>query len=274
MAQSYKVFEVEKKDHIAWVFMNRPDKLNACGPDFWREIIEVMREMDTDDDVRVVVLAGRGRAFTVGIDLVGMVSEVPALSEPDVRGNKRFKFVKDILRLQESITCVDRCRKPVIAAVHGWCIGAGVDLITACDIRLASGDAQFSVREARIAIVADVGTLQRLPRIVGEGHAKELTYTAKDITAARAKEIGLVNEVFPDKDALYAAAQEMAQEISDSSPLAVMAAKEVIHYCRDKSVADGLDYVANRSANILPSDDFYEAIAAFSERRKPRFTGK
>ncbi len=274
MAQSYKVFEIEKKDHIAWLFMNRPDKLNACGPVFWKEIIDVMRELDTDDDVRVVILAGRGKAFTTGIDLVGMVSEVPALTEPNVQGNKRFKFVKDIVRLQESMTCVDRCRKPVIAAVHGWCIGAGVDLITACDIRLASADAQFSVREARIGIVADVGTLQRLPRIVGEGHAKELTYTAKDISASRAKEIGLLNEVYADKDALYAAAQEMAQEISDSSPLAVMAAKEVINYCRDKSVADGLDYVANRSANILPSEDFYEAIAAFSERRKPRFTGK
>jgi len=274
MTASYKTFEIEKKEHIAWLFMNRAEKLNACGPDFWREIIDVMDELDTDDDVWVVVLAGRGKAFTTGIDLVGMVPEVPALTDPNVQGGKRFKFVKDILRLQDSMTAVDRCRKPVIAAIHGWCIGAGVDLITACDIRIASADAKFSVREARIAIVADVGTLQRLPRIVGEGHAKELTYTAKDITAARAKEIGLVSEVYADKDALYAAAQEMAQEICDSSPLAVMAAKEVINYCRDKSVADGLDYVANRSANILPSEDFYEAIKAFSERRKPKFTGK
>jgi enoyl-CoA hydratase len=274
MAQSYKVFEIKKKDHIAWVFMNRPEKLNACGPDFWREIIDVMNEMDTDDDVRVVILAANGKAFTTGIDLVGMVPELPTLTEKGVQGGKRFKLVKDIMRLQESITCVDRCRKPVIAAVHGWCIGAGVDLISACDIRLASADARFSVREARVAIVADVGTLQRLPRIIGEGRAKELTYTAKDITAERAGEIGLLNEVFPDRDALYAAAEEMAREICDSSPLAVMAAKEVINYCRDKTVADGLDYVANRSANILPSDDFFEAIAAFAERRKPKFTGK
>ncbi len=274
MAQSYKVFEIKKKDNIAWVFLNRPEKLNACGPDFWREIIDVMHEMDTDDDVYVVILAANGKAFTTGIDLVGMVPELPTLTEKGVQGGKRFRLVKDIMRLQESMTCVDRCRKPVIAAVHGWCIGAGVDLISACDIRLASADARFSVREARVAIVADVGTLQRLPRIIGEGRAKELTYTAKDITAAQAKEIGLLNDVFPDRDALYAAAEEMAQEICDSSPLAVMAAKEVINYCRDKTVADGLDYVANRSANILPSDDFFEAIAAFAERRKPKFTGK
>jgi enoyl-CoA hydratase len=117
MAQSYKVFDIEKKGHIAWVFMNRPEKLNACGPDFWREIIDVMGEMDEDDDVRVVILAGRGKAFTTGIDLVGMTSEVPALTEPNVQGGKRFKFVKDILRLQGSITSLDRCRKPIIAAM-------------------------------------------------------------------------------------------------------------------------------------------------------------
>ncbi len=236
--------------------------------------LENILERLAQEPNRAVLREVRGKNFTTGIDLVGMVSEVPALTERGIEGNKRFKFVKDILRLQESITALDRCRKPVIAAVHGWCIGAGVDMISACDIRLASMDAQFSVREARVAIVADVGTLQRLPRIIGEGYTKELTYTAKDIAAARAKEIGLLNEVFTDKEALYAGARQMAQEICDSSPLAVMAAKEVIGYCRDKSVADGLDYVANRSANILPSDDFYEAIAAFSQRRKPNFTGK
>ena len=274
MAKKYKVFEIEKKDHTAWVFINRPDKLNACGPDFWREIIEVMDEVDSDHDVRVVILAGRGRAFTAGIDLLGMVTEVTGIAEPGIMGRKRLELVKDILKLQDSITSLEICRKPVIAAVHGHCIGAGVDIITACDIRLASEDASFSVREARLAIVADVGTLQRLPRIVGEGHAKELTYTAKDIDAKRAKEIGLVNEVYPDKDALYAGAEAMAKEIAEQSPLAVMSAKEVINYCRDKTVADGLNYVAQRSANILPSEDLFEAFKSFTERRKPKFEGK
>jgi enoyl-CoA hydratase len=274
MAKTYKVFEIEKKDHVAWVFMNRPDKLNACGPDFWREIVPVMDEMDSDDGVRVVVLAGRGKAFTAGIDLVSMASEVTGIAEPGIMGGKRLKMVKDILHLQKSITCVETCRKPVIAAIHGYCIGAGLDIITACDIRLASRDAVFSVREARVAIVADVGTLQRLPRIVGEGHAKELTYTTRDIDAERAKEIHLVNEIYPDREALFAGAQSIAEEIAEQSPLAVMSAKEVIHYCRDKSVADGLDYVAQRSANILPSKDFFEAITAFSEKRKPRFSGE
>ena len=273
MTKGYKVFEVEKKGNIAWVFMNRPKKLNACGPDFWREIIEVMSELDDDDEVRAIIFAGRGKCFTAGIDLVGMATEVPGLAEKGIMGGKRFKMVKTIMKLQDSITSLDKCRKPIIAAIHGYCIGAGVDIITACDIRLASIDATFSVREAQIAIVADVGTLQRLPRIVGEGHTKELTYTAKDIDATRAKEINLLNEVYADQDALFAAAEAMATEIAEQSPLAVMSAKGVINYCRDKSVADGLDYVANRSANILPSDDFFEAIAAFSERRKPKFPG-
>ncbi len=273
MTKEYKVFEIEKKEHIAWVFMNRPKKLNACGPDFWREIIEVMSELDDDDEIRVIILAARGKCFTAGIDLVGMAAELPGLTEKGMMGRKRLKMVKSIMQLQDSITSLDKCRKPVIAAIHGYCIGAGVDIITACDIRLASADATFSIREAQVAIVADVGTLQRLPRIIGEGHTKELTYTAKDIDAARAKEINLLNEVYPDQDSLFAAAEALAKEIADQSPLAVMSAKEVINYCRDKNVADGLDYVANRSANILPSDDFFEAIAAFGERRKPKFPG-
>ncbi|MBN1574659.1 MAG: crotonase/enoyl-CoA hydratase family protein [Deltaproteobacteria bacterium] len=273
MTKKYKVFDVERKGAIAWVFMNRPDKLNACGPDFWRESIEVMAELDDDDEIRVVILAGRGKCFTAGIDLIGMAPEVPGLSEKGIMGRKRLNMVKKILELQDSITAFEKCRKPVIAAVHGYCIGAGVDIITACDIRLASKDATFSVREARVAIVADAGTLQRLPRIVGEGHTKELTYTTRSISADRAKEINLVNEVYPDMDALFAGAQALAEEIAEQAPLAVMSAKEVIHYCRDKNVADGLDYVANRSANILPSEDFFEAITAFGERRKPKFPG-
>ena len=273
MTKKYKVFEIEKKEHVAWVFMNRPNKLNACGPDFWKEIIEVMSELDDDDEIRAIVLAGRGKCFTVGIDLVGMATEVPGLTEKGIMGRKRLQMVKKIMELQGSITSLDKCRKPIIAAVHGYCIGAGVDIITACDIRLASKDATFSVREAKVAIVADVGTLQRLPRIVGEGHTKELTYTAKDIDAQRAKDINLLNDVYADKDALFAAAEALAIEIAEQSPMAVMSAKEVINYCRDKNVADGLDYVANRSANILPSEDFFEAITAFGEKRKPKFPG-
>ena len=274
MTQEYKVFEIEKKDHIGWVFMNRPKKLNAVGTDFFREIHDVMNDMDDDDDIRVIVLAGRGKCFTAGTDLFDLFSKVPGIAERGVMGRKRYNLVKFILEGQESISIFDKIRKPVIAAIHSYCIGAGVDIITACDIRLASEDSLFSVREARLGVVADVGTLQRLPRIVGEGHAKELIYTTKDIDAQRAKEIGLVNEIFDDVDSLYAGAEAMAKEIAEQSPLAVMSAKEVVNYCRNKSVADGLNYVAQRSANILPSEDIFEALKAFTEKRKPNFTGE
>ncbi len=274
MAKKYEVFEIEKKDHVAWLFMNRPEKRNAVGKIFFNEILEVMGELEEDDDVRVVVLAGRGKCFTAGTDLFDLFSEVPGIAERGVMGRKRYNLVKFIIDGQESISVFDKFRKPVIAAVHNYCIGAGVDIITACDIRLATEDALFSVREARLGVVADVGTLQRLPRIVGEGYAKELTYTTKDISAKRANEIGLVNEVYKDIDALYAGAEAIAKEIAEQSPLAVMSAKEVMNYCRDKSVADGLNYVAQRSANILPSEDIFEALQAFTEKRKPNFTGK
>jgi enoyl-CoA hydratase len=179
-----------------------------------------------------------------------------------------------ILRMQRSITAVADCPKPVVAAVHGYCIGGGVDLASACDIRLASADAVFSVRETRVAIVADLGSLQRLPHIIGKGHVAELAFTGKDITATRAKEIGLVNDVLPDADAVLAAARRLAAEIADNSPLAVQGTKAVLTACEDRSVAEGLDYVATWNAGFLGSDDLAEAMTAFMEKRAPQFRGR
>ena len=176
--------------------------------------------------------------------------------------------------MQRSVTSVAACPKPIIAAVHGYCIGGGVDLISACDIRVASTDAVFSVRETRVAIVADLGSLQRLPRIIGKGHVAELALTGKDISAARAKEIGLVNDVLPDADAALAAARELAGEIAANSPLAVQGTKAVLAACEDKSVAEGLDYVATWNAGFLSSDDLVEAMTAFMEKRPPEFRGR
>jgi enoyl-CoA hydratase len=162
---------------------------------------------------------------------------------------------------------------PVVAAVQGWCIGGGVDLIAACDIRLASAEAQFSVREAKIAIVADVGSLQRLPAIIGKGHVAELAYTGKDIDAARAVAIGLVNHVSADPDAVLADARAMAAEIAANSPLAVQGTKAVLAAGENLSVAEGLDYVATWNAAFLASDDLVEAMTAFMEKRPGNFTG-
>jgi len=274
MQSKYEFFEIEKHGTIAWVFFNRPEKRNAMGPSFWKESPIVFKELTFDPEVRCIVVAGRGKCFCSGIDLFGMLGQMPGLGGEPPLGGIKAQLLDAIVEAQEAMSCVEKCKKPVIAAIHGVCIGAGVDLISACDIRLCSADAIFSVREAAVAIVADVGVLQRLPGIVGQGIARELAYTAGDIDAARAKSVHLVNEVYPDQQSLFEAAQQMAVKISEQSPLAVQSAKETLNYCRDKSVSDGLTYVAARSANILPSEDLAEALSSFTEKRKPNFKGK
>ncbi len=270
---TYEFYLVEKEPPLAWVYLNRPEKKNAMNPPAWRETVPIFADLDADDDIRVVIVAGKGAAFSAGIDLVGMGNELPEITDPNQKGGVKRKMIKKILQLQDSISCIQRCGKPVIAAIHGYCIGAGLDMVTACDIRLCSEDAVFSLREAAVAFVADVGVLQRIPHIVGQGIARELAYSAKNIDARRAREVLLVNHVFPDHAALMAGAREWALEIANQSPLAVQATKDVLNYGIGKSVEDGLTYVASRSANILPSDDFLEAVTAFVEKRKPSFPG-
>lgn len=176
--------------------------------------------------------------------------------------------------MQDSVTAVAECRTPVLAAVSGWCIGGGVDVIAAADIRLASADAKFSVREAKVAIVADLGSLQRLAGIIGEGHLRELALTGKDIDAARAEKIGLVNDVYPDQDAVLAAARALAGEIAANPPLVVQGVKDVLTLNTRQRIADGLRYVSTWNAAFLPSKDLGEAVQAFMERRQPEFKGE
>ncbi|MCG8564449.1 MAG: enoyl-CoA hydratase-related protein, partial [Desulfobacterales bacterium] len=244
---TYQFYAVEKKGPIAWVHLNRPEKKNAMDLPAWTESPRVFSALDRDPEVRAIILAGKGEAFCAGIDLMGMVGEIPEIMDPAQKGGVKWKLIQRIYPLQEAMTAIERCRKPVIAAVHGDCIGAGLDMITACDIRLASQDAVFSLREAAVGFVADVGVLQRLPHIVGQGITRELAFTAKNINAARAKAILLVNEVFDSRDALMAAAETMAQEIVDCSPLGVQASKDVLNYGIGKSIDDGLKYVASMS---------------------------
>ncbi|HON37832.1 MAG: crotonase/enoyl-CoA hydratase family protein [Desulfomonilia bacterium] len=274
MSTSYNFYKVEKKDNVAWVFLNRPEKKNAMGPDAWREIVPIFADIEADDEIRVAVIAGEGKDFSAGIDLVGMAPLIPTLKNWDMSAKATVKLFKDIFPLQDSMTCVEKCSKPVICAFHGYCIGAALDLGAACDIRLASEDARISLREAAVAIIADVGVLQRLPHIVGQGVTREMAFTAKFITARRALQVNLVNEVYPDKEALLKGAADLAAEIAAQAPLAVQGAKEVLNYCRGKSIADGLEYVAARSAMILPSEDLAETMAAFMEKRTPKYKGK
>ena len=248
------------------------------GEDLWRDLPEAMAVLSNDPEVRAVVVAAKGPHFSVGLDLKamgGLLGGIGAASGHESSGaEKALHARRDILRLQASITAVAQCPKPVIAAVHGYCIGGGVDLIAACDIRLASADAVFSVREAKVAIVADLGSLQRLPSIIGAGHVAELAFTGKDISAARAKEIGLVNDVAADAEGVHQEALAMAHEIATNSPLAVQGTKAILASNEGRTVAEGLDYVATWNAGMLGSDDLLEAMKAFMERRPPTFTGR
>jgi enoyl-CoA hydratase len=270
----YTFYQVEKKPPIAWVYLNRPEKKNVMNPPAWKEIIPLFADLDADPAIRAVVISGRGDCFSGGIDLMAMAGELPELMDSGQKGGVKWRLLKKIYDLQETITCIERCRKPVIAAIHGHCIGAGLDMATACDIRICAADARFCLKEAAVGFVADVGVLQRIPLIVGQGIARELAYTARTFDAARAKEILLVNEVFADHAALMKGAEALAQSIADNPPLAVQASKDVLNYGVGKSIEDGLKYVASISTNIIPSNDLMEAITAFAEKRKPKFTGE
>lgn len=270
----YEFYSVEKKGQIAWVYLNRPEKKNAMNPPAWTESPKVFEELDADPEIRAIILAGKGPAFSAGIDLMSMMNFIPEILNPDQKGGVKPKLIKKIMMMQDTMTCIEKCRKPVIAAVHGFCIGAGLDMITACDIRLSTKDAVFSLREAAVGFVADVGVLQRIQNICGQGITRELAFTAKNINGARAKEILLVNETYDSQESLFEAAEKMALEIAANSPLAVEATKDVLNFGIGKTVDDSLKYVASMSANIIPSKDLYEAAAAFAEKRKPVFTGE
>lgn len=269
----YTFYIVEKNPPVARVYLNRPEKKNAMNPPAWKETRPIFEDLDHDPDIRAVIISGKGGCFSAGIDLMEMAAELPELMDAAQKGGVKQRLLHKIYPLQDAMSCIEWCRKPVIAAVHGYCIGAGLDMATACDIRICSQDAEFCLKEAAVGFVADVGVLQRIPLIVGQGIARELAYTARPITARRAKEILLVNEIFSDHDALMAGAERLAKEIAGNSPLAVQATKEVLNFGVRKSVEDGLKYTASMSANIIPSDDLMEAVNAFLQKRKPVFPG-
>ncbi len=264
---------VERKEHVAEVTLLGPAKGNAMGPDFWRELPLVFRGLDADPDVRAIVLTGSGTHFTYGLDLPAMMPKWAGVFADKAQAGPRTEFLKEVRELQDAVNSIAETTKPVIAAVAGWCVGGGIDVITAADIRLASADAKFSVREVKVAIVADLGTLQRLGGIVGEGHARELAFTGKDIDAARAEKIGLVNDVFGDRESLLSAARSMAADIAANPPLVVQGVKDVLSVNTRAQIEAGQRYVSAWNAAFLPSKDLTEAVQAFMERRAPRFSG-
>jgi len=256
-------------DGVAHIQLNRPKKANALNGKMWQEIKSAFEWLSTSN-ARVGVLSARGHHFTAGMDfdfLMAIQSEIAALSE-----EMRYERLREIIgELQAAISAAESCRKPILAAIHGSCIGGGVDLVTACDMRYSTQDAKFSVKEIDLAIVADVGTLQRLPRLIGDGLARELAYTGREFDGKEAHAMRLVNQIYPDQDSLMKHVMELATCIAQKSPLAIRGIKDTLNYSRDHSVAEGLEYVAAKNAAILFSDDLAEAISANRQKRAARF---
>lgn len=274
MEFSSTVFTIELKDNVATLWLDRPEKRNAMSREVVTDLPRAMAAIAANDEVRAVIIAGRGKSFCVGIDLSSLAGGPEGQGETVSGATASIRQMQVTRAFQDAISSVADCPVPVIAAIHSHCLGAGVDLVTACDIRLSTQDALFGVRETKIGIVADVGTLQRLPGIVGAGHVAELAYTGKDIGAARAEKIGLVNDVYADADAVYAAACEMAAEIAANAPLAVRGTKFILQQGEDLTTQQSL--LLNglwTMTTSLNSNDLKEAMQAFMEKRPPMFTG-
>jgi enoyl-CoA hydratase len=253
---SYETLSVTLDKHIATVRLNRPEKANAMNATMWQEIRKAFQWVDETPEARVAILEGEGKLFTAGIDLQMMMGLGPQIqNECDGRAREALRRV--ILDLQDTLTSLERCRKPVLAAIHGACVGGGIDLITCADMRYCSADAYFTIKEIDIGMTADVGTLQRLPKLIGEGMARELAYTGRKFSADEAREMRLVLEI--------------ATSIAAKSPLSIRGTKEMITYARDHSVADGLNYIATWNAAMLMSKDLQEAMMANMGKRAAEF---
>ncbi len=274
-------FSLELKDHVAHLVLNRPEALNAMTPAFWRELPALVNQLSDEGDARVLVLSSTGKHFTAGMDLAVFQGDGGAASNAQAEsgagdgrlepGRARSRMRQSALVFQESFSALERARIPVLAAVQGGCVGGGVDMICACDARYCSEDAFFVIQEINLGLTADVGTLQRLPRLIPEGVAREMAYTGRRLTAQRAKQVGLVNEVYPTQAAMLDAVLQIAREIAEKSPLAVWGSKEMLNYARDHSVEDGLNYIATWQAGMFFGGDMAEAFVAKGEGRKPAF---
>jgi enoyl-CoA hydratase len=262
-----RCFEVEVEAKVAQVRLCRPDELNSMVPEFWSELPALIGRLSDDGGIRAVVLSSTGKHFSAGMDLSVFTAGGAGESGEPGRVNANRQLM--VLRLQESFTALERARMPILAAIHGGCVGGAVDLVTACDMRYATEDAFFVVQETNIGMTADVGTLQRLPKIIPDGVARELVYTGRRMPAARALQVGLVNQLYPDHAAMLAGVTEIAAEIAAQSPLAMWGNKQMLVYTRDHSVADGLAHIAAWQTGAFQSADMAEAFAAKAGKRAP-----
>jgi len=271
---TYRCFDVEIENHVAHLKMKRGEELNTMVPEFWKELPEIVRDIDENAKARVVVVSSTGRHFTAGMDLSVFAKSTTIGTTPsqEERGRKALRLRQNVLSIQETFNVIDRARMPVLAAIQGGCVGGGVDFVSACDCRYATEDAFFVVQEINIGMTADVGTFPRLCSLLPQGVVRELAYTGRRLGARRANELGLVNEVFATQESMLKHVMEVAHDIADKSPLAVHGSKVMVNYARDHSIADGLDYIATWQAGMYhPEADMMEAFKAKAEKRPGQF---
>jgi len=272
---THTCFDIDIRQGVAHLVLKRGDALNTMTPAFWRELPEIVREIDAGAKARVIVISSTGKHFTAGMDLSVFGSSEGLLTgegaDGQSAGQKREAFRRFVGVLQDSFTALDDARLPVLAAVQGGCIGAGVDLISATDIRYCTADAFFCIHEINLGMTADVGTFPRLSHLIPQGWVREMAYTGRRLPAAKAKEIGLVNEVFETHDEMVGQVLATAREIAAKAPLAVTGSKVMLNYARDHSIADGLDYIATWQAGMFQSADVVESVAAQGEKRTPTY---
>lgn len=264
-------FDVTESDRVAHIVLNRPDELNTMTPEFWRDLPKIVDEISERGSSRVIVVSSTGKHFCAGMD-ISVFTDGGLEDDDDIEtGRARANFRYKVLHLQDTFNAFERARMPVLAAIQGGVVGGAVDMVTAADCRYATENAWFCIEEINIGMTADVGTLQRLPKLIPEGIVREMAYTGERMPASRAKEVGLVNEVYADQPAMLDAVMSIAERIASRSPLAVHGTKEMINYTRDHSVEDSLRYMATWQTGMFQPADLVESFAARMENRDPKY---
>jgi enoyl-CoA hydratase len=269
----FECFDVEVTDQVAQLRMIRPERSNSMIPSFWRDLPVIVDDLSASGSVRAIVLSAEGKHFCSGMDLEVFAND-PSIGSSEPKGHRsrrNERFRSTAIKLQDTFTCLERARVPVLCAIQGACVGGGIDMVSAADMRYATESAFFSIHEINIGMTADVGTLQRMPKLVAEGIVRELAYTGRRWSAEEAHAAGFVNAVYPDHETMLAGVMEIAAEIASKSPMAIWGTKQTMHYTRDHSVADGLEYVANWNAAMFDTDDMAEAFTAQMEQREADF---
>ena len=268
----YKCFKYSLEDHIAHVTLIRGDELNTMIKEFWSELPNLIDEISNEGKARVILISAEGKHFTAGMDLGNFTDSDIAGKDEDqgIQNEAIYRLTKD---LQYSFSSLEKSRIPVIVAIQGACVGGGVDMISACDIRYATSDAFFCIQETNLGLVADVGTLQRLPKLIPEGIVRDLALTGRKMMADEAERYGLISAIFDDHESMLDHAMDTAREIASKSPLAISGIKEIINYSRDHSVDESLNYVALWNASMKYEDDLKETFLAKMEKRDELFQG-